>query len=54
MPTITFSLNDLSRLAGKKISLEELESYTHLGKGELDGYDKATDEATVASSVALL
>lgn len=49
MPTITFQLNDLNALVGKKISekvLEELMSY--YAKGELEAYDKKTDEATVS------
>jgi phenylalanyl-tRNA synthetase beta chain len=48
MPTITFSLKDLQDLVGKKLSLDELKDLVEYGKGEFDGYDKETDEASVS------
>lgn len=47
MPTITFSYKDLCSLVGKKIKIEELTKLLECGKGELEGYDEATDEITV-------
>ncbi len=47
MPTITFSLKDLQQLAGRKISPEQMHELAHYFKGEFQGYNKATDEATV-------
>ncbi|MBI2124830.1 phenylalanine--tRNA ligase subunit beta, partial [Candidatus Pacearchaeota archaeon] len=47
MPTITFSLNDLNELVGKKIGIVEVEEFAHYGKGELEGYDKETDEVKI-------
>ncbi|MEM4263375.1 MAG: phenylalanine--tRNA ligase subunit beta [Candidatus Woesearchaeota archaeon] len=46
MPTITFSLNDLSNLVGKKIKETELKELLVFAKGELEGV--SGDEATVA------
>jgi phenylalanyl-tRNA synthetase beta chain len=49
MPTITFQLNDLNVLVGKKLSEKELEELmSFYAKGELESYDKKTDEATVS------
>jgi phenylalanyl-tRNA synthetase beta chain len=49
MPTITFQLNDLNSLIGKKISEKELEEMmSYYAKGELESYDKKTDEASVS------
>lgn len=48
MPTIIFSLKDLSSLVGKKISLDELKEYVGYGKGEVDNYDKSLDEVSVS------
>lgn len=47
MPTITFSLKDLQNLLGKDITIDELENLVSYGKGELDNYDKETDEVSV-------
>ena len=47
MPTITFSLKDLQNLLGKKLTIEELEELVSYGKGELDNYDKETNEVSV-------
>ena len=46
MPTINFSLKDLQKLVGKKITIEELPSLLSYAKAELDNYDKSTDEVT--------
>ncbi|MBI2129613.1 phenylalanine--tRNA ligase subunit beta [Candidatus Woesearchaeota archaeon] len=47
MPTINFSFKDLQKLAGKKISVEELSKFIEYGKGELKSYDEKEDEASV-------
>jgi len=47
MPTINFSLKDLQNLVGKKLSVEEVEKLVEYGKGELENYNKETDEITV-------
>ncbi|MDO8740351.1 MAG: phenylalanine--tRNA ligase subunit beta [Candidatus Woesearchaeota archaeon] len=47
MPTITFSFKDLQKLAGKKISAEELSKFIEYGKGELKSYDEKEDEVSV-------
>ncbi len=47
MPTITFSLRDLQRLTGKKISVQELIELAHYGKGDVDSYDEQTDEVKI-------
>src|SRR3989338_10768482 len=47
MPTIKFSLKDLQNLAGKKISVDEVSKLVEYGKGELEGYDKESDEVSV-------
>lgn len=47
MPTITFSFKDLQKLAGKKLSIEELSKFIEYGKGELKSYDEKEDEASV-------
>src|SRR3989344_1531470 len=44
MPTITFSLKDL---VGKKLSIEEVETYAHYGKGDLESYTQETDEIKI-------
>ena len=44
MPTITFSLNDLNSLVGKKLSPEEVHELAQYGKAEVEGYDEETDE----------
>ncbi|TKJ17435.1 phenylalanine--tRNA ligase subunit beta [Candidatus Woesearchaeota archaeon B3_Woes] len=46
MPTINFSLKDLQKLIGKKITLDELQDLLSYAKAELEDYDKSTDEAT--------
>jgi phenylalanyl-tRNA synthetase beta chain len=46
MATITFSLTDLQKLIGKKISIEELEELLCYAKAEIDNYDKEKDEVT--------
>ncbi|MFH1181846.1 MAG: phenylalanine--tRNA ligase subunit beta [Candidatus Woesearchaeota archaeon] len=49
MPKITFQLNDLNALVGKKISEEELEEMmSYYAKGELESYDEKTDEVIVS------
>ena len=48
MPTITFQHKDLNNLVGKEISIEELAKLLEYGKGELDNYDKETDEISVS------
>jgi phenylalanyl-tRNA synthetase beta chain len=49
MPTITFQLNDLNSLVGKKVSEKELaDLMSFYAKGELEAYDAKTDEATVS------
>lgn len=47
MPTINFSLKDLQNLIGKKLTIEELSGLVEYGKGELENYNKETDEITV-------
>ena len=47
MPTITFSLEDLSGLVGKKLSVDEVDELVEYGKGELESHDAATGEVTV-------
>ncbi|MBI2101561.1 phenylalanine--tRNA ligase subunit beta [Candidatus Woesearchaeota archaeon] len=47
MPTITFSLKDLQRLAGKKLEIGEVTELAHYGKGDVDSYDKETDEVKI-------
>ncbi len=47
MPTISFSLKDLQHLVGKKITLEHLEEYAPYAKGDVEGYDKETDEVKI-------
>lgn len=47
MPTITFSLKDLQNLIGKAISAEQLSDLISYAKGELENYDKETDEVSV-------
>lgn len=44
MPTINFSLKDLQKLIGKKISLDELQDLLSYAKADLEDYDKSTDE----------
>jgi len=46
MPTISFSLKDLQKLLGKKISIDELKDLLTYAKAEIDNYDKSTDEVT--------
>ncbi len=48
MPTITFSLKDLQHLLHKKVSITELEDLMEYAKGEVEGYDEATDDVTVS------
>ncbi|MFH1637386.1 MAG: phenylalanine--tRNA ligase subunit beta [Candidatus Woesearchaeota archaeon] len=40
MPTITFELNDLNKLVGKKLTLKELEDLVDYAKGEVKGGEK--------------
>lgn len=47
MPTITFSLKDLQHLAGKKMTIEEIQELSHYGKGDFEGYDEETDEVKI-------
>jgi len=47
MPTITFSLKDLQRLVGKKLEIEEVTELAHYGKGDVDSYDRETDEVKI-------
>ncbi|MDA1196541.1 MAG: phenylalanine--tRNA ligase subunit beta [Nanoarchaeota archaeon] len=47
MPTITFSLEDLSALVGKKLSVDEVDELVEYGKAELENHDAATGEVTV-------
>src|SRR3989344_3739117 len=44
MPTITFSLKDLSNLVGKRLSAEEVHELAQYGKAEVEGYDEEADE----------
>lgn len=44
MPTINFSLKDLQKLIGKKISIGELQELLHYAKAEFENYDKEKDE----------
>src|SRR3989338_6304625 len=44
MQTITFSLNDLNSLVGKKLSPEEVHELAQYGKAEVEGYDEEADE----------
>ncbi len=46
MPTINFSLKDLQKLIGKKITIDELQDLLSYAKAELEDYDKSTDEVT--------
>ena len=47
MPTITFSLKDLQRLVCKKLEIEEVTELAHYGKGDVDSYDRETDEVKI-------
>ncbi len=47
MPTISFSLDDLQKLVGKKLELEEFKELMWYCKGEVEGYDKDIDELKV-------
>ncbi|MBW2989462.1 phenylalanine--tRNA ligase subunit beta [Candidatus Woesearchaeota archaeon] len=47
MPTIKFSLKDLQKLVGKKISLEEAAELAEYGKGSFEGYNKEEDEVSI-------
>jgi phenylalanyl-tRNA synthetase beta chain len=47
MPTITFSLQDLSKLVGKKLSIKQIETLVEYGKGELKDYNEKLDEVSV-------
>ena len=47
MPTITFSLTDFQELLGKKITPEQLPDLLAYAKGDLEDYDKSTDEVKV-------
>jgi phenylalanyl-tRNA synthetase beta chain len=46
MPTINFSLKDLQKLVGKKITVDELKDLLTYAKGDFEDYDKTTDEVT--------
>lgn len=48
MPTIQFQLKDFCNLVGKKIKVEEIDELAAYGKGEFDGYDKASDTVTIS------
>ncbi|MBW2982250.1 phenylalanine--tRNA ligase subunit beta [Candidatus Woesearchaeota archaeon] len=48
MPTITFSLKDLENLVGKKLTIKEIEDLASYGKGELDSFDKDTQEVNLS------
>ncbi len=43
MPTINFSLKDLQKLVGKKLTIENIQELAHYGKGEFEDYDQETD-----------
>ncbi len=47
MPTINFSLKDLEKLVGKKLSIEEVSKLVESGKGDLESYNREEDEITV-------
>src|SRR3989338_5416079 len=47
MPTITFSLKDLNKLVGKKLSVDEVQELAQYGKGDFEGYNKASDDVKV-------
>ena len=47
MPTITFSLKDLQNLVGRKLSIEQVSGLVGYGKGDLEKYDKESDEVIV-------
>ena len=47
MPTIIFSLKDLQQLVGKKLAIEDVSELAHYGKGDLEDYDKETDEIKI-------
>ena len=47
MPTITFSLNDLENLVGKKLGIEKVQECAHLCKGDVDSYDKDSGEVKI-------
>ena len=44
MPTINFSLKDLQKLVGKKITIDELKELLTYAKADFGDYDKTTDE----------
>jgi len=48
MPTITYSLNDLYQILGKKISVEKLKGLLELAKAEIEEYNQ--DEITISFS----
>ena len=48
MPTINFSLKDLEKLSEQKITPAQLVELAHYAKGELEHYDKKTDEALIS------
>lgn len=47
MPTITIIKKDLETLSQSKLSLDEIEFLAHQAKGEVDDYDKQTDELKI-------
>ena len=47
MPTITFSLEDLQHLVGKKLSIDDVQELAHYGKGDFESYDEDTDEVKI-------
>lgn len=47
MPTISFSFEDFQNLLGKKIKPEDLAELLAYAKGDLEEYDKSTDEVKV-------
>ena len=47
MPGVIFSLKDLQHLVGRKLTIEEIQELAHYGKGDLENYDKETDELKI-------
>lgn len=48
MPSITFSYKDLCNLVGQKLEIDKIAELLSYGKGELENYDKETDEITAS------
>jgi phenylalanyl-tRNA synthetase beta chain len=48
MPTVNFSLEDLNKLVGKKLTLKQVEELLVYAKGEVNSYNEKTDEVSAS------